>query len=345
MQTNRRQQPGTRILYLVGLVVGLLALAACQPIRDPAVIAAEATAQASGTPAATEEATSEDAAEEAAPEEGEASATSAVAPATATISADSLRVRAEPSDTAEVVAGARGGESYPVIGISSDGAWIQLEIDRSPSGTGWVSASYVTLEGDITNIVIVEVEASEAITTEVGTEEATAEATTEAGEEAATEEATAEPTAEATEEPVEEATPEATEAVTETATTEATEEPTEEATEEPAEEATPEATEEATAEATEEATAAEEADTETDAATSDTELGTVTIVTDLPLRVRSAPTADEENKVGNVFDGEVYTVLEISDDGEWVRIDVPELAEDGGWVSAEYVVFNDNDAG
>ena len=61
---------------------------------------------------------------------------------------------------------------------------------------------------------------------------------------------------------------------------------------------------------------------------------------DLPLRVRSAPTAEEDNKIGNVFHGEVYEFLEISEDGQWVRINVPELdPENGGWVSSEYVVL------
>ena len=98
----------------------------------------------------------------------------------------------------------------------------------------------------------------------------------------------------------------------------------------PAAEATPAATEEPAAEAT-------PAPTEEPAG----DLGTVTINSDLPLRVRSEPTAEVDNKVGNVFDGETYTVLEVSADGAWVRIDVPQLGlENGGWVAAEYVVFN-----
>ena len=65
------------------------------------------------------------------------------------------------------------------------------------------------------------------------------------------------------------------------------------------------------------------------------------IETPLPLRVRSAPTDAEDNKIGNVFNGESYPVLEISEDGLWVKIDVPELAEDGGWVSSEYVILGE----
>ena len=469
MQLTIRRPLGTHPLLLVGLVVSLLALAACQPIRDPAVIAAEATAAASGAAAPAEE------------------APLGVPPAMATISASSLRVRALPTDDSEVVAGVKQGESYKVIGISADGAWIQIEIDKSPTGTGWVSASFVTLEGDITNIATVD--AAEA------TEEPVAEATAEATEEPtaeATEEPAAEATAEATEEPAAEATPEATEEPVAEATPEATEEPaaeaTPEATEEPAAEATPEATEEAMAEATDdivgmlasdesfsilvsalqaagladdlaaggsagdvtifaptnaafealgqeavdalladptgalaqvllyhvvpgqvltkdlsdglelatlhgatvrfavldtgtminganiviadvpatngvihvidalilppdeapaaEATPAATEEPAAEATPAPTEepagdLGTVTINSDLPLRVRSEPTAEVDNKVGNVFDGETYTVLEVSADGAWVRIDVPQLGlENGGWVAAEYVVFN-----
>ncbi|RIK52288.1 MAG: hypothetical protein DCC57_10165, partial [Chloroflexi bacterium] len=70
-------------------------------------------------------------------------------------------------------------------------------------------------------------------------------------------------------------------------------------------------------------------------------LGYVTINSgDTPLRVRSAPTTEEDNKVGNVYDGEIYRVLEVSEDGQWVRIDIPELnLENGGWVSAEFVIM------
>ena len=462
MQRLTRRPLGAHPLLLIGLVLSLIALAACQPIRDPAVIAAEATAMTAGEPAVTP---------------AEPSEPAGIGPAMATIAAESLRVRALPTDDAEVVAGVKQGETYKVIGISSDGAWIQIEIDRSPDGKGWVSAGFVTLEGDITNIATVDVDT--AAMTPAATEAPATEATAEP-----TEEATAEPTAAATEEPVMEATAEPTE--------EPTAEPTEEATAEPTEEATPEATEEpvteATPEPTEEAmtepatadiltlTAADEnfsilvsalqaaglADTlaagsdlgdvtffaPTNAAfeamgqeTLDTlladpagalsqvllyhiipskvmsadltdglemttlqgnsvrfavfdggmmingsniitgdipatngvlyvidalllppdktpeatpeptaepvaeatpsALGTVTINSDLPLRVRSEPTTEVDNKIGNVFNGETYTVLEVSEDGAWVRIDVPELGvTDGGWISTEFVTFN-----
>ena len=310
MQITRMRTTNQRItsrpLVLIGLVIGLLALAACQPVRDPAVVAAERTAIASGAPLP------------ATTETPEASASDAlgVGPAMATVSTRSLRVRSLPTDDSEVVAAVDEGDTFPVTAISSDGEWIQIAIEESPDGLGWISAEFVTLQGDITNIEIVEVAAATEEATGEATEEATAEATEVATEEA-TEEATIEATAEVTEEATVETTPEVTETLGVTETVGVTE------TAEVTEEATPEATEEATEEA------------------SAGDLGTVTIVTDLPLRVRSEPTAEEENKIGNVLDGEVYNVLAISDDELWVQIEVPELGDGTGWVSAEYVVFNE----
>lgn len=72
--------------------------------------------------------------------------------AMATVSTRSLRVRQDPNEASEVVAGIASGESYRVIGLSSDGQWIQLAIENTPSGAGWVSANFVTVEGDITNL-------------------------------------------------------------------------------------------------------------------------------------------------------------------------------------------------
>lgn len=292
MNQNARQI--TRGLVGAGLLAGLLALSACQPIPDPRL---QETAPAATAPAMQE------------------GAIPGVGPAMATISARSLRVRSGPSEEAVVVAGARENETYPVLGISSDGAWVLIEIDRSPTGQGWVAASFVTLEGDITNIASIDVEGLEF----------ERENATPAPTQAPVAEATPVPTAEPTEEPVAEATPEPTAEPTEEPVAEATPEPTAEPTEEPVAEATPEPTPEATPEPTEEPVTG----------------GYVRIASgDLPLRVRSSPTADADNRIGNVRDGEVYRVLEISEDGLWVRIEVPGLGPDnGGWVFAEFVVF------
>lgn len=245
-----------------GIIFGatVLLIAACQPIVDPAMLEEMPAAQEESAPAA------EPAFE--------------VEPAMATINTRSLRVRQGPGDAYELVAGVKQGETYPVLAMSSDGAWLQLGVDRAPEGDGWVSTEFVTLEGDITNIPTVEV-------AEMMDEEASAEA-----------DAPAETDASA----------------------------------------------EAVAEAEAEAETETEAEFDQEAAIAQATpppAGQALIVTDLPLRVRSAPTAEEENKIGNVFDGEVYAVLEVSEDGEWVKIEVAELSEDGGWVSSEYVVLGE----
>ncbi len=327
----------TRPLLLVGLTAGLLALAACQPVRDPAVVAAERTAIASGAvPAAPADAATPIPASE----------VPGIGPAQVTISTDRLRVRALPSEDAEIVARVEEGTVHPVVGISSDGAWLQIEVDEAPEGTGWVSAEFVTLAGDITNIPIVEVPvaAATAEPTEEPTAEPTEEPTAEPTEEPTaepTEEPTAEPTEEPTAEPTEEPTAEPTEEPTAEPTEEPTAEPTEEPTAEPTEEPTAEPTEEPTAEPTEEPTAEPTEEPAEEGATAD--LGTVTVDPDLdlPLRVRSEPTDEEENKIGNVYAGETYPVLEVSEDGLWVRIEVPDMGDGSGWVSAEFVVFNE----
>lgn len=323
MKSTFRKPTSVRVFIGAGLVAGMVALSACQPIQDTRVGQAAATT---------------------APAEEQMSPT--VSPAQVTISARSLRVRSGPSEAASVVAGAREGETYAVKGISSDGAWLLIEIDRSPSGEGWVAAGFVTLEGDITNIESIDIEGLE-----FELEEATPEATEEPAPEATpvpteepVEEVTPEPTAEATEEPVQEATPEPTAEPTEEPVEEATPEPTAEPTEEPVAEATPEPTAEPTEEPAEEVapepTAAPTEEPSEEAATTG---GYVTINSgDLPLRVRSAPTAEEDNRIGNVPNGETFRVLEISEDGLWVRIEVPGLGPDnGGWVFAEFVVFTD----
>ena len=76
--------------------------------------------------------------------------------ATATVTARSLRVRAAPNATAEVIHGVREGEQYKVVALSSDGAWVQLSIPNAPQGAGWVNANFVTVEGSITDAAVVD---------------------------------------------------------------------------------------------------------------------------------------------------------------------------------------------
>ena len=76
--------------------------------------------------------------------------------ATATVTAQSLRVRAAPDATAEVIHGIRQGEQYKVIALSSDGAWVELSIANAPQGKGWVNANFVNVEGSITDAGVVD---------------------------------------------------------------------------------------------------------------------------------------------------------------------------------------------
>ena len=70
--------------------------------------------------------------------------------AMATVTARSLRVRSAPNPDAEVVAGIREGEIYKVLTISGDGEWVQLAVPAAPSGNGWVSANFVSVDGLLT---------------------------------------------------------------------------------------------------------------------------------------------------------------------------------------------------
>lgn len=70
----------------------------------------------------------------------------------AVISTRSLRVRNEPSDKAKVIGSVRQHERYALLAFSADGKYLQLEIEQMPGGTGWVDTSFVTIQGDVTNI-------------------------------------------------------------------------------------------------------------------------------------------------------------------------------------------------
>ncbi len=197
-----------RMVLIVTLMMAVALLAACQPIT-----AEDMQSALAGQPVSTESSTTVD--------EG----------AMATVTARSLRVRAQPGESAEVVAGIREGEQYEVIGRSSDGLWIELAIPKAPQGSGWVSANFVTVSGAITDAKVSSApvastptaaptvatvteavataapteEAAEAVATAAPTEEAAeAVATAAPTEEAAEAVATAAPTEEATAAPAEE---------------------------------------------------------------------------------------------------------------------------------------------
>lgn len=173
-------------LLLTVLVMGVL-VAGCQPITAENMASALAGQEvALPTPVADEEAEAGTTAAEVA-DLGDG--------AVATVTASSLRVRAQPSTAAEVVAGIREGEQYAVIGRSSDGLWLELAIPRAAQGRGWVSSNFVTVSGSIADVAVAPLpvvatatpapteapveEVVEAAPTEVPAEEATEAAPTE----------------------------------------------------------------------------------------------------------------------------------------------------------------------
>ena len=79
--------------------------------------------------------------------------------AMATVATRSLRVRQDPDENSVVVAGIAEGESYRVLALSDDGLWVQLEIDSSVTGNGWVSTNFVSVEGDISSLTAAEEDA------------------------------------------------------------------------------------------------------------------------------------------------------------------------------------------
>jgi uncharacterized protein YgiM (DUF1202 family) len=271
-----------RMVLIVTLMMAVALLAACQPIT-----AEDMQSALAGQPVSTESSTSVD--------EG----------AMATVTARSLRVRTQPGESAEVVAGIREGEQYEVIGRSSDGLWIELAIPKAPQGSGWVSANFVTVSGAITDAKV-----SSAPVAFTPTAAPTAAATTEA---VATEAATTEAAT------TEAATTEA--ATTEAATTEAV------ATETPAEEAT-------------EAVATEAPAAETATAIAPAPGFALVTAEGARLRVRAEPSTTAEI-VGWVQPGETVPVAEVSADGLWVKLGgIPDTQNpNGGWVSAEFVVL------
>jgi len=195
-KTRGKQMSLKRILIISTLVMAVALTAACQPITAEDM--QNALASEPGALVPTPRPTATEATTEAAATETAGDA------AMATVTARSLRVRAEPSEGAEVVAGIREGEQYEVIGRSSDGLWLELAIPQATQGSGWVSANFVTVAGSITDAEV----SSAPVATEAPVEEVATPVATEAPVE--------EPVA--TEAPAEEAaTPVATEAPAEEA--------------------------------------------------------------------------------------------------------------------------------
>ena len=70
-----------------------------------------------------------------------------MAPVTATVSSSSLRVRQDADPDSPIVAGLRQGDSVKVVGHTEDGGWLQVQVPDMET-LGWVSAEFVTVEGD-----------------------------------------------------------------------------------------------------------------------------------------------------------------------------------------------------
>ncbi len=225
--------------------------------------------------------------------------------ATATVITRALRVRQEPTVNSPLVGDIVNGESFPVIGRSSDGMWLELELPQFDFGRGWVSVDLVTMRGDITDLPIVKIPTppppTATFTPAPVPTVALPTPTLEAGA-AITE--TVEVPAEATVEP---GAP-VTETVTLTDTT--VDEPT----------PTPAPTAEGIAVPAD---------------------GSATVTADWRVRIRAEPNT-EAPIVGFGYRGETFPVLEVSADGQWVRLGgspaTPENTE-GGWVSAQFLVI------
>ncbi len=80
-------------------------------------------------------------------------------PATLKVSAkQSVNIREQPSKTGKVVSPLQPGTDMVADGISEDGAWLRVHNDDS-SVKGWVSATIVTVDGDVKTLAVVKADA------------------------------------------------------------------------------------------------------------------------------------------------------------------------------------------
>ncbi len=135
------------------IAVGIELLSVYSDTTDSDTTALPAPTVDSSVPAETE------------PVPGDAALISPTAPITATSAVtstlmgtvasgdDRLNIRSGPGTTYTIVGKALPGESYPLTGRTADATWIQ--IDRGDGAMGWVTAEYLTLDGDVTAVPIV----------------------------------------------------------------------------------------------------------------------------------------------------------------------------------------------
>ena len=67
-----------------------------------------------------------------------------------------LNVRAGPGTEHEIVAKAVAGVAFNAIGRNEESSWIQVTVADLPSGFGWVSAEFVTVDGPLDQLPVVE---------------------------------------------------------------------------------------------------------------------------------------------------------------------------------------------
>ena len=81
-------------------------------------------------------------------------AATAAATATATVKTDQgrLNIRSGPGTGYLVVAKANDGETYPVLGRSEAADWLELQLDGGE--TGWASAAYLEVDGDVSALPV-----------------------------------------------------------------------------------------------------------------------------------------------------------------------------------------------
>lgn len=113
-----------------------LTVSAAAPVTTPVTTAATAGAAANTTPIALAAA-------------AVITPTDATNTPMATVKTDQgrLNIRSGPGTGYLVVAKANNGQTYPILGRSADGDWLQLQLDGGE--TGWASAAYLDVGGDV----------------------------------------------------------------------------------------------------------------------------------------------------------------------------------------------------
>jgi len=84
-------------------------------------------------------------------------ADNAASPVTATVVADGerLNVRSGPGTDYSVIAKAADGSALTLLGRDAGGVWLQIQTVETADGFGWVSASYLQLDGAVDTLPVV----------------------------------------------------------------------------------------------------------------------------------------------------------------------------------------------